>query len=218
MFYSFFLYNYDIIFIGVSMMLFKKKNNSIEYKSLEKYKNLIIELIKNDRYISKKQYINYFNELKETYEKLLLMEQESVLLSWCKKQKINYNDLKKLIRFYDNTHSFIHAYNDNYVKKHMITDKEYLDNLLVKDDPNIKLDDEQRKVVLSDEDYTLVIAGAGAGKTTTIEAKVKYLVDKMNIEESRILIVSFTRKATNELMQRCKKLGLNVKISTIKKI
>ena len=102
MFYSFFLYNYDIIFIGVSMMLFKKKNNSIEYKSLEKYKNLIIELIKNDRYISKKQYINYFNELKETYEKLLLMEQESVLLSWCKKQKINYNDLKKLIRFYDN--------------------------------------------------------------------------------------------------------------------
>jgi len=28
--------------------------------------------------------------------------------------------------------------------------------------------DEQRRVVLSYEDYTLVIAGAGAGKTTTI--------------------------------------------------
>ena len=212
MFYSFFYY--DIIFIGVSMMLFKKKNNSIEYRNLEKYKNLIIELTKNDRYISKKQYINYFNELKETYEKLLLMEQESVLLPWCKKQKINYSDLKKLIEFYDNTYSFIQDYNDNFVKKHMITDKEYLDDLLVKDDPIIKLDDEQRKVVLSDEDYTLVIAGAGAGKTTTIEAKVKYLVEKLNVEESRILIVSFTRKATNELVQRCKKLGLNVKIST----
>ena len=35
----------------------------------------------------------------------------------------------------------------------------------------LKLDEEQRKVVLSDEDYTLVIAGAGAGKTTTVAAK-----------------------------------------------
>ena len=45
-------------------------------------------------------------------------------------------------------------------------------------DPVIDLDEDQRRVVLSDEDYTLVIAGAGAGKTTTVAAKVKYLVDK----------------------------------------
>ena len=42
----------------------------------------------------------------------------------------------------------------------------------------MKLDEEQRRVVLSDEDYTLVVAGAGAGKTTTMAAKVKYLVEK----------------------------------------
>lgn len=73
-------------------------------------------------------------------------------------------------------------------------------------------------MVLSDEDYTLVIAGAGAGKTTTIEAKVKYLIDKQGIDPSRILIVSFTKKATKELQDRCKKLGLLVNISTFHSI
>ena len=57
----------------------------------------------------------------------------------------------------------------------------YLDNILESVDPVIKLDEEQRKVVLSDEDYTLVIAGAGAGKTTTVAAKVKYLVEKKGV-------------------------------------
>lgn len=42
----------------------------------------------------------------------------------------------------------------------------------------IGFDEDQRRVVLTDEDYCLVIAGAGAGKTTTVAAKVKYLVDK----------------------------------------
>lgn len=71
---------------------------------------------------------------------------------------------------------------------------------------------------MSDEDYTLVIAGVGAGKTTTIEAKVKYLVDKQNIDPSRILIVSFTKKATNELKDRFVKLNIPVEIATFHSI
>ena len=97
-------------------------------------------------------------------------------------------------------------------------DKTYLDEILLKDDPNIILDEEQRKVVLSDEDYTLVIAGAGAGKTTTIEAKVKYLVEKQNVDADKILIVSFTRKATEELKERFKRLELDVNIETFHSI
>ena len=43
-------------------------------------------------------------------------------------------------------------------------EKDYLDNVLKSVDPVIDLDEDQRRVALSDEDYTLVIAGAGAGK------------------------------------------------------
>ncbi len=83
--------------------------------------------------------------------------------------------------------------------------KEYLDNILKSVDPNIVLDEDQRRVVLADEDYCLVIAGAGAGKTTTVAAKVKYLVDKKEIDPSQILVVSFTNKAVNELKDRIQK-------------
>ena len=59
--------------------------------------------------------------------------------------------------------------------------------------------------MLTDEDYCLVIAGAGAGKTTTVAAKVKYLVEKKNINPREILVVSFTNKAVGELQEKIKK-------------
>lgn len=77
----------------------------------------------------------------------------------------------------------------------MVKEKDYLDNVLKSVDPVIDLDEDQRRVVLSDEDYTLVIAGEGAGQTTTVAAKVKYLVDKKDIDPKKILVISFTNKA-----------------------
>lgn len=200
------------------MIFFKTKNDSFEYKSLEEYKNNIEKLLNYDKYISRKDYIVFVNNNKEIYNKLVLMNREGVLESWCKKQKTNYEQLIKLMDYYKNTKEIIDNYNKLYISNHLVKDREYLDTILIKDDPNITLDEEQRKVVLSDEDYTLVIAGAGAGKTTTIEAKVKFLIDKQNIRPDRILIVSFTKKATNELQERCKKLNLPVKISTFHSI
>lgn len=196
------------------MIFLEDKNESFEFISLDEYKKNIEKLIKEDKYIAKKNYLISLSDNKEIYEKLMLMDKEAVLQSWCKNQRTNYKQLKSLMNFYGNTEELIKYYNEDYVMRHLITEKEYLDTVLLKDDPNIKLDEDQRKVVLSNEDYTLVIAGAGAGKTTTIEAKVKYLIDRQNVNPSKILIISFTKKATKELQERCSKLGLPVRIST----
>ena len=73
-------------------------------------------------------------------------------------------------------------------------------------------------MVLSDEDYTLVIAGAGAGKTTTVAAKVKYLVEKKNINPDQILVISFTNKAVGELRSKINKaLKINCPVTTFHK-
>lgn len=200
------------------MLFIKNKNDSFEYKSLNEYKDNIENLLSQDKYISKREYISFYDSNKNIYDKLSLMDKESVLYSWCKNQKTDYNQLKQLIHFYENTNMNINSHNEKFIDSHLQCDKKYLDEVLINDDPNIQLDIEQRRVVLSDEDYTLVIAGAGAGKTTTIEAKVKYLIDKQNIDPNKILIISFTRKATKELQDRCKKLNLPVKISTFHSI
>ena len=210
-----FVINCVIILKGVGRMLFfKTKNSNLEFLTLLKYKENMSRLFNLDTYISKKAYISLYNENKEIYDKLITLENESVLNQWCRKNSVDYKTLKELLNFYENTEQNIKLHNELFVNTHLITEKQYLDTILSQDDPNIKLDEEQRRVVLSDEDYTLVIAGAGAGKTTTIEAKVKYLIDKQGVDPDRILIVSFTKKATKELQDRCKKLGLNVHIST----
>lgn len=200
------------------MLFLKYKNESFEFKSLNEYKNNLNNILIKDEYISKKEYMTFYDANKEIINKLTLMDKEKVLDSWCKNNKTDINTLKNVIDFYLNTEKIVEEHNKLFINNHLKIDKDYLDNILVKDDPNIKLDDEQRVVVLSDEDYTLVIAGAGAGKTTTIEAKVKYLIDKKNIDPNKILIVSFTRKATKELQDRCNKLGLPVNISTFHSI
>ena len=64
----------------------------------------------------------------------------------------------------------------------------------------------------------MVVAGAGSGKTTTIEAKVKFLIDKQVVSPEDILIIAFTRKATGELKSRFKKLNINVNINTFHSI
>ncbi|SFS47238.1 DNA helicase-4 [Marininema halotolerans] len=64
-----------------------------------------------------------------------------------------------------------------------------------------------------------MLAGAGSGKTLTISGKVKYLVDKKKIAPEKILLISYTRKAAEEMTDRIvKKLNVNVQSSTFHKL
>lgn len=94
----------------------------------------------------------------------------------------------------------------------------YLEHVFDGVDASIKLDEEQKKVIITEGDLE-VIAGAGSGKTTTIVAKVKYLIDVKNIDPSRILLISYTNKATEELKARIQKdFALPISILTFHKL
>ena len=96
----------------------------------------------------------------------------------------------------------IDEYNGKILDKLYVDNKDYFDNMYKEIDDNIHLDEEQCKAILADEKYSLIIAGAGTGKTTTMVSKVKYLVDKKNADPERILVMSYTRKATEEIANR----------------
>lgn len=78
----------------------------------------------------------------------------------------------------------------------------YLDNIFSSIDSNIKLDAEQKRVVLNNNKNLLVIAGAGSGKTTVISAKVKYLTEIKKINPKEILLISFTNESVNDLKKQ----------------
>ena len=67
------------------------------------------------------------------------------------------------------------------------------------------LDEYQSRVVLSNELATLVVAGAGSGKSLTIIGKIVYLVKVCNINPKDILCISFTNDATINLKNNIKK-------------
>lgn len=94
------------------------------------------------------------------------------------------------------------AYNSAIIENQYQKYKDYFDNMYREIDENIHLDKEQIKAILADEDYSLIIAGAGTGKTTTIASKVKYLVDIKKVDPAKIVVMSYTKKATEELEKR----------------
>src|SRR5690606_7630620 len=76
-------------------------------------------------------------------------------------------------------------------------------------------DEQQRLAIVKDEDHNLVIAGAGSGKTTTVAGKVTYLVKRWNGRPDEILLITFTRKAADEMRDRIKKkMGVNIEVDT----
>ena len=73
---------------------------------------------------------------------------------------------------------------------------------------------EQAEAVATDEDVTLVLAGAGTGKTAVITGKVAHLVDNQGAQPEEILILAFNRKAANEIRVRLGDRLTGVDVST----
>ena len=61
---------------------------------------------------------------------------------------------------------------------------------------------EQAAAIATDEDATLVLAGAGTGKTAVITGKIAHLVRNRGVPPGQILVLAFNRKAAQEIRQR----------------
>jgi hypothetical protein len=75
------------------------------------------------------------------------------------------------------------------------------------------LNEEQYKVVGADiYENQRILASAGSGKTTTITARISWLVEKCNVKPEQIVLVTFSRNAAREMGERIYALCGNIEI------
>ncbi|MCR5037371.1 MAG: UvrD-helicase domain-containing protein [Bacteroidales bacterium] len=174
--------------------------NHTVYDAIAKLGNLCMEskqrldeLIAPDHYFSFSEMISFKRSLSEIEkcERIVSPKYNSYLRN---KAIIDILNAKKNIERLRQQH------NDDFIKRELATNKDYFDTVLGK----YPLDPQQRDSIVKLEDNCLVIASAGSGKTSTILGKSKYLVERRNIAPENILLITYTRKAANELQERMK--------------
>ncbi|MCA9486423.1 MAG: UvrD-helicase domain-containing protein [Nanoarchaeota archaeon] len=75
--------------------------------------------------------------------------------------------------------------------------------------------DEQKKAILSRSKRLLCIAGAGSGKTTVLTKRIEFLVRFSGAKQEKILAITFSRKARDEMKERLDALGMDrVRVET----
>ena len=93
--------------------------------------------------------------------------------------------------------------------------QQLLDALLLPEPPNLEdvesepviYTDEQKKAAFSGEQISLVVAGPGTGKTTTLLLRIQHLFSK-GAKPSEILVLTFSNRAARELVDRLQLLGI----------
>ena len=153
-----------------------------------------------DVYLQKKWlYENFIDEVLE------IIQEDKGILSYLDRELT-----PDIFEIYEDTTHWLKYINYNFFEDELREYHDYFEN--IESNPLTSM---QRFSVITHEENNLILAGAGSGKTSIIIAKVGYILKKNYAKENEILILSFNKKAQEELHERIKdKLGVKTTIKT----
>jgi len=168
-----------------------------------------------DRYFSKRDLKKWLNNNKtipsliEKYleydEKIKRYDALLKILPFMNIKQYGINDDYKNKIFYvsnifKNGNEIREKRNNYYIKEELEKYGAFFSNFCSK-----PLSEEQKRIIITDEAHNLVVAGAGTGKTLTLVGKAGYLIHKKIAEPNDLLLLSFARKARDEMKNRIQK-------------
>ena len=203
--------NFKEIYKNLRNIIFQ---SNAEIKRKEEVKNLAQKISEffNELYKITENYVAHSAELQfiKIWESLFFEANQVKVLESDEES----SEFERFKTVFNSLHDYFENANRQFIQNESLKYDEMFSNVDGK-----SLDFQQRTAVITDEDRTLVLAGAGSGKTLTIAAKVKYLCEVKNISPNEILLVSFTKKSAQEMTERIQnKLGINAEATTFHKL
>lgn len=187
----------------------QRKNINPFFSKIDHYNKTLTIFFDSPKFISNYDLFKFKELHISLYKKIKALEYKH--LPYFDKEAKTIN---QYISNFDSLENIIQKRNDEYVTKELENSDAILSNIEGK-----SLDIQQRKAVVIDEDNNLIIAGAGSGKTTTIAGKVKYITERLNVDKSKILLISFTRKSADEMSDRIRnKMKIELPVKTFHKL
>jgi len=184
----------------------RKEENHKVFSAIEALKTNAKPLMKSYRLCVSPSHYFAHSELDELMELYQEIEEQVDIVFPKYAQYVSDEDVKQLHSVFQHIEKERLEHNKRFVKSELEANSLYFDKVL----GTYPLDQQQRDSIVKLEDNCLVIASAGSGKTSTIVGKTKYLVEKQGVNPSKILLLTYTKKAAGELSERIKIPGLNV--------
>ena len=183
----------------------KKEENNNVYNAIEELKADASKVIEGYRSLVHPAHYFAYSELEDFIESFDKIKEKVDLVFPKYAQFVTDENSKQLSTILQHIESEREEHNKQFVRSELEANKMYFDHVL----GTYPLDPQQRDSIVKLEDNCLVIASAGSGKTSTIVGKAKYLVEKQHINPAKILLLTYTKKAANELSERMQIAGLS---------
>ena len=180
--------------VKVTAYSYSDRKLFLRKKSINKYLNNLIK------------YLNLEQEIKETLKKITDLKNPAKDIR--KTDNLKYspiiNNLKKNNSFSNIIKELTDSLRIKFNEKVKNTQKEKFERYFNSVESN-PLTDKQRDACISDEANTLVLAGAGSGKTSVMVARIGYLIKSGLAKPNDILALAFNTDAAKELKNRVSK-------------
>ncbi|MEQ9859889.1 DNA helicase IV [Pectobacterium cacticida] len=158
---------------------------------LQRQKDHIQMLTQQDKWFSRQALLTLQQAIRDALSALPLPVSRLETFDNC---RINY---QLCLRWLEQGDEMRNAANQAWVERTLLSENAFFASVEC-----APLNHSQSKAVINGEDATLVLAGAGSGKTSVLVARAAWLVHRQEAAPEQILLLAFGRKAAEEMNER----------------
>jgi DNA helicase-4 len=204
---------YLLIFAGISLAAYLIRQWQVAIQTRKelasRIRDLLVEITHAESTFHR--YTSHTSGYFDNYKRVNWQGQHKHLFTTIKELPFQSTDLTSLeksligsfLDHYQRANTIREEFNSTFIPEELRQYDQFFSNV-----EGRSLDVQQRTAIIRNEDNSLIIAGAGSGKTTTIVGKVAYVLKRYHTAPSHVLLISFTNKSAAQLKERVDNPGI----------